>query len=289
MTQRTPSNFKTLCELAIDFGPERNTDEIEAEWNAALVKWQREISAATGVSFTATHSANFLVYSDEDFAINRSSWLLKSAERILDSVLVLLPRIAKKDALFKYIILVFKDIDLYISYVRVVWPDTKPTMIPSSGILVPCDVHHFVFPEQDLGVTEGILAHDLTRASLQHLQLPVWLEEGLAANVEMEVTGYPRLLFDNENINAHRNFWNVDRIQHFWSGSSFYEGDELSAFSRSLSHLLVFVLIKNYPAHGVECFIGDANFKDGGEQSAQIHLDSSLGDILTRLLNANVA
>jgi hypothetical protein len=45
-------------------------------------------------------------------------------------------------------------------------------------------LQHFITTKADLRSIEPVIAHEMTHACVQHLPLPLWLNEGLAVNTE---------------------------------------------------------------------------------------------------------
>ena len=72
----------------------------------------------------------------------------------------------------------------------------------------------------------------MTHGALAHLELPLWLDEGIAVTTEHQISVSNRHPRDAvERIGRHLEFWNAERIQEFWTGKSFSrtdDGDELS-------------------------------------------------------------
>jgi len=100
----------------------------------------------------------------------------------------------------------------------------------------------------------------------QHLELPLWLEEGIAVSTERQVAITGR---DDSDAVAtrgnHRAFRNAERFQEFWSGQSFDGTDMARALSRDLARTIVERLRKE-PSF-VE-FVTNASRDDGGAAAA---------------------
>jgi hypothetical protein len=226
--------------------------------------------------------------SSDKYAAKRVKWLQKSVQRSLSAIAQTLQGLVPDAKTQMFVILVFHSQQLYRSYIEMCYPRIDVNAVSMTGILVQKGLPHCVFPEQDLLITEGILAHELTRVCLSHRDLPVWLEEGLANFMESELTGHPKILLMGESLEAHRNFWNEYSMQEFWTGSAFYRTDEGSAFSRELSKALVDTLILKSNFDAFKKFVLDAQIDDAGEESAVRHFGVSLGDLVVQILQIDV-
>ncbi len=237
--------------------------------------------AELGSGYEVTESERFEVVSPKAYARKRAKWLHEAAERILREILGALNGIAV-DAGEKHVILVLGTNEGYGEYIRACYPEIDNYGVPESGVLVqaPHKPPHLVIPSQDLSVTEGVLAHELTRFCLAHLDLPVWIEEGLSEMIEFQLTGYPPLPIDHDSITELQRFWSQDRIQEFWSGASFYAIDETSSLSRALARMLVQALLLQFPSDRFRKFVLNAKARDSGEQAAIVELGVNLGDLV---------
>lgn len=79
----------------------------------------------------------------------------------------------------------------------------------------------------------------------------------------------------------HKNYWNKDVIQEFWSGRSFEDQDH-NGLSYTFAQILVENIRDAYPQFND--FIKDAKLFDAGESSALNHLGVSLNTIASAFL-----
>jgi hypothetical protein len=134
-----------------------------------------------------------------------------------------------------------------------------------------------VLVQADLTVIEPIIVHELTHACLSHLQLPRWLDEGLAVNTEFRLCRVPHPEFTPAEMRAmHREFWNADTIQEFWSGDAFYRPDNGNRLSYDLAQGLVQQLGSDWATF--RAFALAARYEDAGAASAQEHFKIDLGE-----------
>ena len=104
--------------------------------------------------------------------------LLMFAERMLDQIQSLLQDAAWKTGLGKHVIFLFAEDDDYYQYVSYFYRDgVHPT---SGGCLIQRDFVHIAMPYLNGRNVRRTLAHELMHNCVVHLQLPLWLNEGLA-------------------------------------------------------------------------------------------------------------
>jgi hypothetical protein len=123
----------------------------------------------------------------------------------------------------------------------------------------------------------------MTHASLAHLPLPLWLNEGLAVNTEQRLTGVnPSLITPDKLHDKLRRFWSVVTIQEFWSGRSFDRPGDSNQLSYALARIIVDVLAKDWQPFAE--FVRRADRADGGAAAARECLGLDLGELVTALL-----
>ena len=147
----------------------------------------------------------------------------------------------------------------------------------SSGMFLHAGCPHFVTVHEDETHTvERVIAHEMTHASVAHLRIPLWLNEGLAVNVESRLMGVvPKLFTPAEMRGKHLAFWSKDTIQQFWSGRSFERPDDGCMLSYDLAQTLVEILAGNWAQF--RAFAVAATYDDAGASAASEHLQLDLG------------
>ena len=130
-------------------------------------------------------------------------------------------------------VLTFAHDDDYYRYVAAYFTEGHYGL--SSGMFIQRGLGHFVFPNEEMWRLEPVIAHELFHATVAHLPLPAWLNEGLATNAEFRFGNRfedPR--HAGEQLPHHRAWWNDERLQDFWSGDAFFSGERRTgAFVRS--------------------------------------------------------
>ncbi len=248
-------------------------------WSNVARQWMHELSASLPKGYKQTETSDFILLSDQTQRYNKtfSRYLEKCRRHLLST----LSGIANDEGYGKHVVIIFGDIDRYYDYVSYYGPQ-EGTYGLSSGMYLNYGYGHFVFPNTDLDNAEPIAAHEMTHALLSHLQLPTWVDEGLAVNMEAAICGYPSPPLNHHMFAKHQAFWGEDEMQEFWRGESFSRPDKGQELSYQLARILVTNLAENYDAF-VE-FANTAERKDSGEAAIEDIFDISLGDMIANFL-----
>jgi hypothetical protein len=175
----------------------------------------------------------------------------------------------------KSIVLVLDDEDAYYRYVSMFDPSEGEFAL-SGGSFINMSCPHFVVRRDNLSAVEPVIAHELTHSALAHLELPLWIDEGLAVNTEHRTAGAHRGLHTAKQLHAkHVAFWNDELIQQFWSGASFRRTDDGNMLSYDLARIMVAQMGRRWPAF--ERFAQGARRADAGASAARAHLELDLG------------
>lgn len=172
------------------------------------------------------------------------------------------------------VLIVFDDQEDYYAYVSRFYPDEGEFAF-SSGMFIGGEHAHFVIGRDELSRIEPVVAHELTHSALAHLQLPLWLDEGIAVNTERRLCGMGASEFTAQELHVmHRRFWNTERIQEFWSGRSFQRVDEGNQLSYDLARIIVEQTGRDWAAF--TRFAGNAERGDAGVAAAARFLELDL-------------
>ncbi|RST47225.1 hypothetical protein [Variovorax sp. MHTC-1] len=251
-----------------------------AAWEAMERGWLQHFREALGPQFLLRESKTAMLLSSMEAGVAAAT--LSYMERTLQRVASILNGLAQIPPWGKDILIVFDDAESYYRYVSHYYPDAGEFAF-SSGMYIDRDSAHFVSVKTDLGAIEPVIAHEMTHACLAHLPLPLWLNEGLAVNVENRIAGGSAAQLRARALNnRHKGFWGPEVIQEFWSGESFGRTDDGSMLSYDLARLIVAQFAKDW--HTFTGFVLQADAKDAGEVAAQEHLHVNLGAVVCALL-----
>jgi hypothetical protein len=254
-------------------------DQPEAEradlWNAAVMLWLAKLIEVLGPAYRIQESDNFLIVTsaDDNFADMLADFLESSRTNILTTM----EGIAADDYAHKHVVIIFDSEEQYYPYISYFYPD-EGEFAMSGGIYVIEGYRHFVFPRVADDIIYSVAAHELAHACLSHLDLPMWLHEGLARTMEDKITGSGPPQMYREQYERHRLFWNEDTIQQFWSGDSFMRPDEGSDLSYELARFAVETLSNDYDIFRE--FVLDTKSSDSGEAAAIKRYGRSLGELI---------
>lgn len=184
----------------------------------------------------------------------------------------------------KEVLLSFADRETYSRYAANYCPDIDETMV-SAGMFLHADRKHFIVHGDELWRMEPTIVHELTHAQLAHLDLPLWVNEGMAVNTEERLT---RLGVDAFAVKAlekkHAAFWTVENIQRFWNGGAFKQDGDESELAYDLARLLVNGACQDWSAF--KQFASAASADDSGAQAAAQFLGVDLGEAVRHFLDA---
>ncbi len=225
--------------------------------------WLSQLAAALKNNYAIWESQEFLVLCSRDKA--DSQRLIRFCETARKKILELLGEIASDEGFGKLVVLLFHDPDTYYDYVADADPE-EGEFATSAGMFIPFDYSHIAVLAALKSRTEATIAHELTHCFLKHLDLPLWLNEGVAQLAVHKVAGdFPEKM-TRELEQEHQLWWNRDTIQEFWIGSSFLGPDDRQGLSYSLSKLLTNRLVKEFPESFAH-FVKAASATDAGESA----------------------
>ena len=259
---------------------EEYADTVKHElWCDIARIWLDKLKKKLSIEYAVHELDNFiLLTSEKEKYVNH---FLRFLEKSRNKILTTLPGITRDDGYGKHVVIVFDDIDSYFTYISYFYPE-EGTFGISSGIYLNEGYGHFAFPHQEITYAESIAAHEMTHALLSHLPIPLWLNEGIAVNIEDYIVGASPFRLDKEMVNRHRKFWGKNEVQEFWSGKSFGRVDEGQELSYHLAQFAVNTLSQNYDVF-VQ-YVNKAHHSNGGEIAANEIFEGSLGGLLINIL-----
>ena len=249
---------------------------LKEEWNDAYnwvaEKWLRQLADDLGGGARVEESENFWCLSDASEETTRR--LMRWAEAALEQIRNCLGSAAWTGYYGKHVLLMFVDIDDYFAYISYFYKEGSHAL--TSGVFLARGYAHVALPFTEAHSCKRVLAHELTHNLLGHLWLPLWLNEGLAVQIEHSMM-HAGLAMDYELAERHRGFWNEQNIQSFWAGRSYNTPGDANELSYSLGHILVTLLLGKGPDF-IE-FVKFADWRDAGQDAAVSILGCDLGEI----------
>jgi hypothetical protein len=241
-------------------------------WSNVALHWLQVLRSTLGDDHAITTSDNFYLLaavSPRDARVF-TDYVEKSRSRILR----LLDGMASHEGYGRSCVIAFPDEDTYYQYIASYYPDEGEFAF-SSGMYINHGFGHFVCVRADMRAIEPIIVHELTHMLLSHLNIPAWLNEGLAVNTE-RILSPPggSLYMPHEWRDMHQAFWTADTIQEFWTGKSFTRADEGNLLSYDLAQKLVTLL--SHERDAFVRFVNEVDLRDSGQAAALAHLGLGL-------------
>jgi hypothetical protein len=252
--------------------------ELGRAFDEVALQWLTKLAGELGGDYHVMRSSSFALVSvvKEDEAAK----ILKASERVLERITDFLGAVTRKGPQGLRVILLFAEEDDYYQYISYFYSEgTHPT---SGGICLAKGYIHIAVRYHSESSTVQIISHELAHNCIAHLTVPRWLHEGLAQLVEKVIGESRHQLLPDDMVERHHRFWNEERIQGFWAGTSFGQPGDSVELSYSLSEVLMQLLATN--REDFLAFIQSARFEDGGQDAALECLGKCLGDLAGQFL-----
>ena len=196
------------------------------------------------------------------------------------------------NGLGKQLVVALRNRDDYYRYVSLYSPGGEQG--ESAGMHIREDYPHVALQCSQLADAGNTLAHELTHVALHHLNMPQWLEEGLAQMFEHDMTGRSLLQLDSKMARQHKRYWGKHGLDDFWRGDGFSQLGKIQGLSYQLAEILVRLLVEESrprwfgwvraPQHRFFGFLRQASISDCGEAACTTHLRFGLSDLAARFL-----
>lgn len=247
-------------------------------WDQVIAIWTDKLCQELDGQYRKIETKNFIVITDQ--TESQLTDYLNYIEFCLKKILVSLKDIAYKYDKEKLVIIIADSEEDYYNYIAHYYPEGEHSL--SSGCFLKVGVGHFIFPLSQIGAINAVTAHEMTHALVSHLQLPVWVDEGLATNIEDMICASSPIMMNDELAQKHISYWNDETVQNFWQGKSFSTTDDGPMLSYSLAQFLVQKLSRSYEVFANFC--NEATFVDGGHESFINNFGFELGNLLIPML-----
>jgi hypothetical protein len=263
-------------------------------WNHVLAQWIDVLADALDGLYYCDASANFFLLAP-DLGPN-TLLILPVAEACKSLLTQTLHGVADFQAEGKLPILVLDRNETYYQYLAPFYPDGH--FGASTGIQIRQGYPHVALLHAEFFALEGTLAHELTHASLAHLSLPLWIEEGLAQMFARSMSSQKTMLMDDKRAQKHKRFWSNHGLSLFFSGEGFYKATPAQRFSYELAEVLITLLVEDHRPqwfglsrsrqHRFFEFLRRAHEQDCGDAAACEHLGYSLAEIAAKFLGPGI-
>lgn len=273
----------------IDTWLEKQPESARAEASDDVARqWLEHLGQATGDYYAWSEGKRTLVFGPKDDRLLRR--LLECCDASQQTLMGILPGIAEFRTSGKLIVLAWHGRDHYYRYVGRF--HGEGTFGASAGMHIRDGRPHIALCHIERVQTMTTLAHETTHASLAHLDLPEWLEEGLAQMFENDMTGRPPLLLEPEQANKHRKYWHKHGLDAFWSGEGFHRAGNVQELSYQLAEILIRLLISDHrpgwfssaKQKKLLAFLANAKNADAGRDAALEHLEYGLDELAAKFL-----
>ncbi|MBT9585291.1 hypothetical protein IV102_18245 [bacterium] len=250
-------------------------------YRALTTAWLERVCHEGGAGFGLADSRHFRLLSP--FSPTKSKMFLQFFEEARRRIDGLLGDLAFRDALGPHVVMIFRNSQQYWKYASHFFGDGE--VGGQGGVCVQEGYVHVVSYDQMAQSLQGILAHEFVHNLLVHRKMPLWLEEGLAELLPMQMRLSAGHLGDiASEAGALRQCWQKHGLTDFWSGESFFAADERQKASYQLSEVLTRLILDGPNASRFGEFVAAAERTDGGERAALSVLGYSLNDAVSKFL-----
>ncbi|UXM94536.1 hypothetical protein N5853_10550 [Bartonella sp. HY329] len=271
--------YPILIEWGVDALRKFFKEDETAIFNQVLAKfWLLHLRDSLGAGYKLYQGDNIFLISNQDERIIKLTmdFLKSGRERVLKA----LPGLAASSG--DMLAIMIDEGEQYYDYTGK-YNTVKSQIILSSGVFINSVLPHFVTNETQLTLVEPTIIHELTHYYLAHLELPLWLDEGLAVNVERVIAkNAPPAEYLVELYEEHLAYWDYRTIHKFWNGMA-YNHSTKAKLAYDLGRMMVYHLAKQ--KNEFKSFVEDSNRYDSGASAAKRHFKMTLGQIVCALLN----
>ncbi|MEZ5977707.1 MAG: hypothetical protein R3F34_05755 [Planctomycetota bacterium] len=251
-------------------------DDPSVDWDAYTRVWLTRLGNALSTDARLHETEWFMVL--EAPSGGSSEKVVRFAEFARAQILRRIPGIASSEQ--RLVLVLLANRSDYFSYVADFYPEGGEYGL-SAGMFISSGMFHIVLPGRSRLAQDKTLAHELAHALVSHLDLPLWLDEGIAVTITRDLFG-PPLSIKRQEVDAHRAFWDASTIQEFWSGRAFSRPDDGQRFSYRMAEIFVGTLSSDYEAFAEFC--NSASYADGGEGAALEVYGRSLTELAASFL-----
>lgn len=272
--------------ITAGFPSERRRDV----WNQVCTQWLDLLAEQLPGTCRGIESEHFFLVAE--VTRGRRDRLIQMAEQAWSTLREILGDAVRLSSPGKQVILAFNRRSVLYQYAAPYFPEGKSPTV--SGVFCPLACPLILIRDADQAV--ATLVHELLHASVTHLTLPEWLEEGLAQIFELDHGEYGASLLTPEEANNCRSFWRTHELSQFWYGRGFHQAGRYSEESYRLARILARLLLDDAKPgwwglgrarqQRFIRFVVNARAEDAGEESAQSAYGHGIAAIAERFLGS---
>jgi hypothetical protein len=239
--------------------------------NAVLFQWLENFCKELGEEYHFQEQGKFILLSNlKPDGVDQT---LRFLEKAVDAIRTMLGECAWREAVGYEVVMFFDDDEDYFDYIA--YYHREGTHIASMGIFIKANYTHIALPLLTGALPGEVLLHELAHSALCRYNLPLWLNEGIAATCQRQYNPYNTHFLQTETVIQHQEYWNEQTIQGFWAGTSFKTPGIASQLSYSLAPIVFHWLQEKKNA--MSDFIREARPDDAGQTAALDCLGICLG------------
>jgi hypothetical protein len=258
-------------------------------WTELALQWLHLINERFRDGYHILETEHFLIFGDRaQFSLN---FLGRFAEATRRSLLRSLPGLGKFTTPGKTPILIFSGNEAYYTHVSDYHGDGEYG--GSAGMHIRTTYDHIALLHLHQADIHTALVHELTHCALSHLEIPLWLEEGLTQLFEHDL-GNKQFSLNPKEVAEQKSFWRSEGLEAFWSGEGFSSPGDVQKYSYQLAEILMRLLLTDYqprwfgfdqtPVRALMNFIRFADRSDAGAAAAEDYLGLTLDEIAAKSL-----
>lgn len=251
-----------------------------AAWAEIAEDWLSVLNQALGNAYRVHRSEHILLFASVND--EQAEMLLRYAESGIATITDALGDLACEKWLGPLVILLFADNETYGNFTSPTDPEIE--LIRSAGTCFRHGyVHIAVRPAAPDPLSRTIL-HELTHACLSHLNLPLWLEEGITQLAEeAALFQWGHFTLNSESAAENRRYWREHGLSQFWWGEGFLLFDEGQGYSYQLAQILFRLIMADHRKR-LPDFVRHAVAEDAGDSAARKYLGKGLAELAAQFL-----
>lgn len=250
-------------------------------WKIVAHEWAERLRRQLGGEYQLTESDEFMLISEHSEKDQKEA--LRFFEEVSAAISEDLPE-KNGEHYGRTLVMIFSQPDDYYEYISYFYREGEfPT---SGGICLYRDGYmHIAILMEEGASYEAVFVHEMTHGFLCHRPVPLWLNEALALRMEEVLLGNSTVSLNPERFALHKELWNAETIQEFWSGASWQQPD-LGSLSYDLA-LIVWHDLEVEQKAGpklIKEFIDKARWDDAGQVACREVFGVELGALVTAFL-----